>query len=475
MKSTERRPNALIVVTVFERKISQVHNPPDPPDPPQNESDYDPQAAYTTIIPAPSITNLRSHPSSSTMDLLNAYQSDEEDEDNEEGNASSAQHDPPTVVVEARPADRRFLQAAPAVSLTAGRSSTALTIQAQQQNQPRPEATNNGQLMVHNNPKKDVLYQPAQGPVLDLVTKSRQQRSARPQIQSDVAMDATDFDEQRIAYARTGVALNPTGDAVVQRTTVGYTAARLEAFAQEEADQIQRPINSSSAAIVHGSDDEAEYGIWAPPSVEERYAQRQGMTAKELGEMTVEQQTELQRNQRYHARKRKHDPNYEGGTTPGTDEAGTIPDSNNQKMGHLLPDETEQDQQHTRGPLEATSTFHGAAELDYKGRSWMAAPAGLGAIRADGGASDHQCYIPKQCVHRFTGQHDKGVHRIRLFPITGHLLLSAGLDGTCKVWSVAEKQLMRTYAGHKAAVRDVQFNRDGTKFLSASFDRYVLL
>jgi pre-mRNA-processing factor 17 len=86
----------------------------------------------------------------------------------------------------------------------------------------------------------------------------------------------------------------------------------------------------------------------------------------------------------------------------------------------------------------------------------------------------HRCFVPKKCIHRFTG-HNKGVHRIRLFPKTGHLLLSAGLDGKCKVWSVAEKQVMRTYEGHTAAVRDVQFNHDGSKFVSASFDRTLRL
>ena len=121
-------------------------------------------------------------------------------------------------------------------------------------------------------------------------------------------------------------------------------------------------------------------------------------------------------------------------------------------------------------------TFHGSQEFDYKGQSWMVPPAGLGSIRADGGAEigDHKCRVPLKCVHRFTG-HNQGVHRIRLFPITGHLLLSARLDGKCKVWSIAEKQVMRTCNGHSAAVRDVQFNSDGSKFVSASFDRYLRL
>lgn len=67
------------------------------------------------------------------------------------------------------------------------------------------------------------------------------------------------------------------------------------------------------------------------------------------------------------------------------------------------------------------------------------------------------------------------MHRVRLFPRTGHLLLSAGLDGACKVWSVEQRRCMRTYVGHSAAVRDVQFNNDGTKFISSSFDRYLRL
>jgi pre-mRNA-processing factor 17 len=40
---------------------------------------------------------------------------------------------------------------------------------------------------------------------------------------------------------------------------------------------------------------------------------------------------------------------------------------------------------------------------------------------------------------------------------------------------VEKRKVMRTYVGHSAAVRDVQFNHDGTKFVSASFDRYLRL
>lgn len=111
--------------------------------------------------------------------------------------------------------------------------------------------------------------------------------------------------------------------------------------------------------------------------------------------------------------------------------------------------------------------------MDYRGRSWTDPPSGVKGVEPFD-MDDHACYVPKKCVFRFTG-HEKGVHRIRLFPRTGHLILSAGLDGACKVWSVEQKKCMRTYVGHSAAVRDVQFNNDGTKFVSASFDRFLRL
>merc|ERR1711862_26013 len=81
-------------------------------------------------------------------------------------------------------------------------------------------------------------------------------------------------------------------------------------------------------------------------------------------------------------------------------------------------------------------------------------------------------YSPKKCVFKFTG-HTKGIHRIRLFPQTGHLLISAGLDSKIKLWSIPEKKVLRTYLGHSAACRDIQFDLKGTSFLSCAFDRVI--
>lgn len=42
---------------------------------------------------------------------------------------------------------------------------------------------------------------------------------------------------------------------------------------------------------------------------------------------------------------------------------------------------------------------------------------------------------------------------------------SASLDGKCKIWDVYnERQVKRTYSGHSAAIRCVNFNEDGTRY-----------
>lgn len=41
-------------------------------------------------------------------------------------------------------------------------------------------------------------------------------------------------------------------------------------------------------------------------------------------------------------------------------------------------------------------------------------------------------FIPKECIHTFTG-HTKGIASMKIFPGSGHLLLSGSMDSKVKV------------------------------------------
>ena len=417
------------------------------------------------------------------MDTLGAYDSDDDtgiandiaaDDDIKESVAETphATTIPVTSAISRLPDHRRHVMAAPAITLNVvSRESqlTAGTMITSSMNDPNavgPKRPPAGDLVLYNNPNKAVLYQPIQGPaVMDPATQK--DKTLKGLIETNVAIEEVSFAEQRMNFQRSGMAIAPSGE-VALRTTLGYSKERLQQFADAEERRAKRPRPQTSKAeaeaqLVQGSDDEAEYGIWAPPSSEEVWAADNAITVFQKGELAPEQMAE----RAYFAEKDRQ----RGIAAEKIDDESAQDRLVERKMAHLLPPKLNGD-----APMEATTTFHGQQEFDYKGQSWIVPPAGLGSIRADGGAElgDHKCKVPLKCVHRFTG-HNQGVHRIRLFPVTGHLLLSAGLDGKCKVWSIAEKQVMRTYIGHSAAVRDVQFNLDGTKFVSASFDRYLRL
>ncbi|KAF9273747.1 hypothetical protein BGZ68_001245 [Mortierella alpina] len=121
-----------------------------------------------------------------------------------------------------------------------------------------------------------------------------------------------------------------------------------------------------------------------------------------------------------------------------------------------------------------TTIFHGKEEHDYMGRTYMHVPLDLD-VNLHGEPGSKECFVPKKLLHTWTG-HTKGVSAIRFIPKSAHLLLSGSMDSKVKLWDVYhDRRVLRTFLGHSKAVRDVTFNNDGTKFLSASYDRNMKL
>jgi pre-mRNA-processing factor 17 len=117
-----------------------------------------------------------------------------------------------------------------------------------------------------------------------------------------------------------------------------------------------------------------------------------------------------------------------------------------------------------------TSTFHGKAEKDDIGNSWMKTNVKTKPIEVDG---DVKCFLPRKWVHTFSG-HTMGVNTMRWFPKTAHMFISAGMDAKIIIWDYHnQRKALRTYTGHDQAVRDVKFTHDGERFYSVSYDKNI--
>ena len=82
------------------------------------------------------------------------------------------------------------------------------------------------------------------------------------------------------------------------------------------------------------------------------------------------------------------------------------------------------------GVGQETSVFHGKSMTDYQGRTYMHPPfADAPHLSTEPGSQES--FIPKACIHTWTG-HTQGVSVIRLFPDTGHLMLSGSMDTKIK-------------------------------------------
>jgi len=83
--------------------------------------------------------------------------------------------------------------------------------------------------------------------------------------------------------------------------------------------------------------------------------------------------------------------------------------------------------------------------------------------------------VPKRLTVNFTG-HTAGVNCVRWSRPNGQLLASASMDHTVRIWDVFRSQTcVQVLKSHSEAVKEVQWNRDGTQCITASYDRTVKL
>lgn len=117
-----------------------------------------------------------------------------------------------------------------------------------------------------------------------------------------------------------------------------------------------------------------------------------------------------------------------------------------------------------------TSKFYGKSLVDYQGRGFLQPPIEED-IDFHKASLSFQCFLPKKIIYTFKG-HVNGTTKLKFLPETGHLFLSGGNDNIINIWDMYhERTLLRDYRGHRKAVRDINFNSDGTEFLSVSFDQ----
>eukprot|EP00096_Caligus_rogercresseyi_P011694 TRINITY_DN4696_c0_g1_i3.p1 TRINITY_DN4696_c0_g1~~TRINITY_DN4696_c0_g1_i3.p1 ORF type:complete len:579 (+),score=158.78 TRINITY_DN4696_c0_g1_i3:1685-3421(+) len=125
-------------------------------------------------------------------------------------------------------------------------------------------------------------------------------------------------------------------------------------------------------------------------------------------------------------------------------------------------------------PVEEKSTLHIKDPYDYQGRSFLHIPQDVG-VNLKSETPPQKCFIPKRQIHVWQG-HNKGVSVIRWFPRSAHLLLSGSMDSRLKLWEVYKnRRCVRTFTGHRQAIKDACFNSGGDRFLSTSYDRYIKL
>ncbi|KAH8020972.1 hypothetical protein HPB51_011028 [Rhipicephalus microplus] len=274
------------------------------------------------------------------------------------------------------------------------------------------------------NPKFENLFAPVVGP--ENPFKTQQQKAVKNTLAGYVEpahVNDFHFESQRLTFNSYGYAIDPTADGSMDEghRMVGSSegASSSSSLTVFEKTKVRPGDKRKKAKNNDPSDIDGFAGPWAPYKDEKRNEEQE-----ELDEILAKRN----------------------------------------KKGRRTEDK----------PMEEKTVLHIKDPYDYQGRSFLHVPQDVGVnLRAS--EPPDKCFLPKRLIHTWSG-HSKGLSAIRWFPRSAHLLLSCSMDCKVKLWEVYnERRCVRTYNGHRQAVRDIAFDNKGEHFLSAGYDRYVKL
>lgn len=264
-------------------------------------------------------------------------------------------------------------------------------------------------------------------------------------------LDKFAFEEQYNTFQARGYGADPGGGGLVGNVSASAKEGGDSVFSMTSAKRRKvRDEALAGVAIPDGDgDDSAAHGAWAPPRAPTPVVARD--------DLSVAQKEYVE----WHASRREANLRSRGKLK---DEAeGSLVDA---AVG--VTKGQKETEKSLADAAAATSVFHGDSQTNYAGESWITAPK-------DRKKQNDTCYAPKRLVHTWLG-HTKGVQAIRFFPKHGHLILSAGLDSTIKIWDVhTHGKCLRDYTAHQKALKDITFWNDGTRFVSTGWDKKVML
>ncbi|XP_039750025.1 pre-mRNA-processing factor 17 [Pararge aegeria] len=354
------------------------------------------------------------------FNIKNYGSSSEDDSENEGTNTENSNE---TMLTHLKPVDS-------SLSLAKKMEICSAPLVTPTNNEDERVLVNNNQELMHN-PKYEELFAPTYGPENPFQTQ--QMKATRNMLSGYVErahISEFQFENQRRTFTSYGFAIDPStepttdekGDAIVVSAMI---APPVETEGKTVFETIKkRPLDKKKRNKNDKPEDVTGFlGPWGGYEGERRVMKPEGDEAKELEEILAKRQ----------------------------------------KKGKVDDDK----------PLEEKCILHIDKATDYLGRSWIEAPRSETQLRSD--TPPDKCFLPKAHIFTWKG-HTKGVAAVRWYPNTAHLMLSAGMDCRVKIWEVyGDRRCVRTYFGHRQAVRDVNFNNSGKKFLSAAYDRYIKL